>query len=519
MTTPSATAVDAGTGARALPAGETARFLGLLALYVVTHIVLRLLVSPTLTIDDSREAVFGQTLEWGYLPRQPPLYNWLVWAAFRVFGVGLLGLTLVKYALLFLAYTFVYLSGRRILSDGGDGRLAALATFSLLLMVPVNWVVHEALTHSVAALASAAATFYVLLRLEASGSVPAYLAFGLVLALGVLSKFSYAFFGGALVLAALTVGPFRRRILDPRIGLTALVAVALVAPYLFWFYGRAYAFAPMYADEVGVGESRTYFAGVASGLYYLVRVTLYYLTPLWIVFLVVFRGGWARRSSAAGFVGPGGRLLERFLLAEVGLLLAGVLVGGVTYLKFRWMLPVYVLCPLYALAWLRRDASTAPRLTRLAYTILAAELAVVVAFPVSVFRGDFLGKPSRFTTPYVEVARQLGATGFTRGTIIGDDGALAGNLRLWFPQARVIRLTNPDYVPVAPGGGQCLVAWEKAPIDRVPDDIRDWIRGALGTDLSGAGPVRVLDAKYLHARDATLRVAYVLVPQGLGRCG
>jgi hypothetical protein len=297
------------------------------------------------------------------------------------------------------------------------------------------------------------------------------------------------------------------------------VAVALVAPYLFWFYGRAYAFAPMYADEVGAGEPRTYLGGVASGLYYLVRVTLYYLTPLWIVFLVVFRGGWARRSSATGFVGPGGRLLERFLLAEVGLLLAGVLVGGVTYLKFRWMLPVYILCPLYALAWLRRDATTIPRLTRLAYTILAAELAVVVAFPVSVLRGDLLGRPSRLNVPYREVAAGLAATGFTGGTIIAGDGALAGNLRLRFPAARVARLTNPDYLPPASGGGQCLVLWEKAPVDRVPDDIRDWILGALRTDLAGVGPVRVIDARYLYARDTTLRVAYVLVPQGLGRCG
>jgi 4-amino-4-deoxy-L-arabinose transferase-like glycosyltransferase len=515
VTGPSGSGAAVGLGARVVPAGETRRFFGLLLLYVSAHAVLRVLVSGTLTIDDSREAVFGQSLEWGYLPRQPPLYNWLVWAAFQVLGTGLAGLVAVKYALLFLVYTFVYLAGRRVL---GDGRRAALGAFSLLLVVPVSWVLHESLTHSVAALASAAATFYVMLRLETSGSVRAYLALGLALGLGLLSKFSYAFFGGALILAALTVAPFRRRMLHPRIALTALAVVVLVAPYLAWFYGRDYALAPMYRDEVGAGEAPTYLLGVASGLYFLVRVTLYYVTPLWIVFWLAFRGAWAPSAGAAARAGPGGRLLERLLLAELALCLAGILAGGVTYLKFRWMLPVYFLCPLYALGWVGRDSTGERRLRWLTRVLAAAAVAVAVAFPASVLRGDFLGKPSRLTTPYPEVARDLAAAGFAQGTLIADDGALGGNLRLWFPRARVIRLTNPDYVPATRGGGQCLVAWEKAPVDRVPDDIRDWIRDALGTDLREAGPVRVIDARYRHARAATLRVVYVLLPHGLGRC-
>src|SRR5262245_53721497 len=117
-----------------LPWSAPAGFVVLVVLYGLVHIALRLGLSTTLTIDDSREAVLAQTLEWGYQPRQPPLYNWLVWAAFQVMGPGVFGLTLVKYAVLGVAYGFVYASGRRILTDG---RLPALAAFSLLLMVPI----------------------------------------------------------------------------------------------------------------------------------------------------------------------------------------------------------------------------------------------------------------------------------------------------------------------------------------------------------------------------------------------
>src|SRR5262252_1691022 len=76
----------------------------LIAAWASLHAVLRLSFSSTLTADDAREAVLAQSLRWGYQARQPPLYNWLVWAAFRLFGPGLLALTLLKYALLVLAF-------------------------------------------------------------------------------------------------------------------------------------------------------------------------------------------------------------------------------------------------------------------------------------------------------------------------------------------------------------------------------------------------------------------------------
>src|SRR5439155_273101 len=112
------------------PAG----FGALLLAYLVVHLLLRVLVSRVLTIDDAREAVLGQTLAWGYQARQPPLYNWLVWGTFRLVGVSVLSLTVVKYAVLGTAYAFVYASARRILPTP---RLATLATFSLLLVFPV----------------------------------------------------------------------------------------------------------------------------------------------------------------------------------------------------------------------------------------------------------------------------------------------------------------------------------------------------------------------------------------------
>jgi Dolichyl-phosphate-mannose-protein mannosyltransferase len=496
---------------------EPRGFAVLLVAYLAVHVLLRLTLSTALTDDEARDAFFAQSLEWGYLPKQPPLYNWLVLGAFRLLGIGLLALTLVKYLLLGLVYGLVYLCGRRLLRDA---RLAALAAFPLLLTVPVSWVVHELLTHTVAALAATAATFYALLRLEAAPGRATYLAFGVVLALGLLSKFSYLFFAAAFLLAALTVPAFRARLLDRRILLSLLVALALVWPYWTWFVAHRLSLAAMYAEEVNPVMAASYLGGVASGLYYLARVTVYFLVPLAPVLFLLFPGAWTARGALADSP-PGGRLLERFLLVELGLLVGGALIGGVTYLKFRWVMPVYLLAPLYAFTRVDRLADAERGIRRLAWLLVATECAVLVAFAGSIWRGDFLGKPSPLDAPYDRVADAIEAAGFRRGTIVTGGGSLAGNLRLRFPDSRVIRVTNAHYVPPrrpAAGESQCLLAWEPDLPERLRADPRRWATATLGVTLGKAEAGREIDLPFHYSRRARFRVAYILLDGGSGEC-
>jgi 4-amino-4-deoxy-L-arabinose transferase-like glycosyltransferase len=488
--------------------------------YLGVHWGLRVGLSGALATDDARDLFFTQSLEWGYLPKQPPLFNWAAWAGVQALGASVLALAVVKYLFLGAVLGLIYLAGRRVVQDP---RLAGLAAFSLLLMVPINWVVHELLTHTVAALAAAAGTFYALLRLEDARGPGPYLALGTVLGLGVLAKFSYLFVAAALLLAALTVPAFRARLADRRIVLTLLVAVALVAPYLVWFSTRRLSLAAMYAEEVRPVMAVSYPGGVASGALYLARVTLYFLVPFGIVVALLAPGAFTRRGSLAGS-SPAARLLERFLLVEGVLLVGGILLGQITYLKFRWMAPVYILVPLYALARLERLPGVEAALRRLTAVIVAAEAIIVVAFAASIFRGDLGGPPSQLAAPYDRVAAELRAAGFHQGTIVTGGGSLAGNLRLSFPGARILRLTNPDYQPQARRAGaagppgQCLVAWEPDLRNPPRADLRAWTVETLGVEASRLGPARTIDVPYHHARKTRFRVDYVLLPDGSGSC-
>ena len=55
-------------------------------LYCLLHATLRLALSSNLPQDDVTANILAQTLEPGYLPRQPPLYEWLLWMVQRVAG-------------------------------------------------------------------------------------------------------------------------------------------------------------------------------------------------------------------------------------------------------------------------------------------------------------------------------------------------------------------------------------------------------------------------------------------------
>jgi 4-amino-4-deoxy-L-arabinose transferase-like glycosyltransferase len=482
------------------------------------HVALRLALSSSLTADDAREAVLAQSLQWGYQARQPPLYNWLVWGAFRLLGPGLLALTLLKYAILVLAFWLVYLTARRILADP---RLTAIGAFSFLLIVPISWTVHESLTHSVTVLAACAGTVYALVRLERTLSVGAYAMLGLAVGLGFLSKFTYVVFLAGLGLAALTVGRFRARLLRPGILVAGVVAAALVLPFVLWFVGEQHDLGRLYAREVRIEDGDDWLADAGAGLAYVARIAVYYLAPLGAVLAACVPVVYRRLPPDAA--GPaGGRLLGWLLVWVLGLLGVAALAGGLGFLKFRWLIPAFFLAPLYALWRLERQGGPGPRQVRsLAVVLVLAEIAVVVGLVVRVTGASHFPRPYRMNEPYDAVAAELVRAGFSRGTILAGFGTLAGNLAVRFPDSRVLHTEYPDFQPPRTGDGQCLLVWDRPRGDRgsgaMPADLGA-LADDLGVRLAGSEPVGVIEAPFRFDRRHLRRTYYVLLPGGAGRC-
>jgi 4-amino-4-deoxy-L-arabinose transferase-like glycosyltransferase len=489
--------------------------LTLLLVWAGFHVLLRLALSSSLTADDAREAVLAQSLQWGYQARQPPLYNWLVWLAFRLLGPGLLALTLLKYAVLVLAFWLVYLTARRMLADS---RLATVGAFSFLLLVPISWTMHESLTHSVTVLAACAGTAYAMIRLEREPGVGAYTALGLAVGLGLLSKFTYVLFAAALGLAALTVDRYRARLLDARVLVAGAVAVALVLPFAVWYVGQSHDLGRLYATEVRI-QDRDHWMAAGKGLVYVARIAAYYLAPLAAVLAVCVPTVYRHLLPDAA-ARPGGPLMGWLLVWGLGLLGVTALAGALAFLKYRWLIPLFFLAPLYPLWRLERHGGPGQRLRALATVLVVAEAAVVIGLVVRVTGASFFPRPYRMNEPYDAVAAGLARAGFTHGTIVSGFGTLAGNMAVRFPGSRVLHVEYPDFRPRSASDGQCLLVWDRPRGDRgsdaMPADVRA-LAERLGVTFAGSEPTGTIEAPLRFDRRHVRRTHYLLLP-GIGRC-
>lgn len=448
-----------------------------LIFYFTLQVIIRVTGSPVLDLDEAEMLVVTQWWLAGY-SGQPPLYAWVQKFAFQVLGVNLLALSVVKNALLFLTYVFVYLSARRLIPDP---RLAVLATLSLLLIPQVAWESQRDLTHSVMVTTVTAASVYVLLRWLERPTLVHYLLLGLLLGLGILSKYNYALFAGAALSVLLSLPRGRALLLTPRILLSAGVAALVLAPHVFWFFGTG---------ELGTRsmEKMDFGGGLwpLSGLTSLAIAVIAFLTPLWVVLLTVFRRDFMSALACRGNPSvSGGFPLRRYLIAVTVLLVGMVLFLGVAHFKDRWMLPLFLLFPLYIFSGLPAAALTPARIRAFVAICLAVPGLVLLIMTGRVHEWPALEGQHRYSYPFETMAEEIRRAGFNQGLIVADRAFIAGNLRFRMQES------SAAYPGVSRSGLSCgpgedlLVAWDAQRSAEPSASLRDWLVGELQIDISG----------------------------------
>ena len=181
-----------------------------LALYFGLHLISRVLVSPSLELDEAEQLLHLQALSLGY-GFQPPLYTWLQALVFAFTGPGVFWLALLKAVLLWLTWWAMYKLARFFY----EAKDALAIGLSLALFPQFLWESQRDLTHTVLLVVCVALAWIVLLRphvqhadsptMEAkqqlsdpSWGVTALL--GLVVGAAILAKYSAGLVAGNLVL-------------------------------------------------------------------------------------------------------------------------------------------------------------------------------------------------------------------------------------------------------------------------------------------------------------------------------
>jgi 4-amino-4-deoxy-L-arabinose transferase-like glycosyltransferase len=313
-------------------------FLLVLAAYFLVQVVLRVASPAVLDLDESEAVLSFQRLQPGY-GTQPPLYFWLQSLMFSLLGLSIFALSVQKNLLLLCTYVAMFYTARSLVGTRG----AIIVAGSLVLFPQIGWESQRDLTHSVLVTCMAALTLWCYVGLLRHQSKMRYALFGLLIGLGLQSKYNFAVFALGLVAASLLVREHRQAVWNRNGWITIAMLLLSLAPHGLWLL-----------DHLDVATSATrakmhhhdasYASNVARGLGSMASATFLFVTPVWIVYGWIY---WRHRDQAqARLVSPQAQFFLWFYGAVFACVTALVLSGELTSIKGRWMQPMLFLSPL-----------------------------------------------------------------------------------------------------------------------------------------------------------------------------
>ena len=296
------------------------RFYGLIAAITLGQFIIRGLLYPAESNDGAEQLLFSQVFFLGYDIVNPPLYTWLVIAFQKLFGVKNVIVSLIKFLAYGLSFHFLYVLACRTIEDK---RLSVLAALSPLWLYYMAWDAVLSYTHTILATMFILASIDALLRLRDKVDVLSHIVFGVVVGLGFISKYTFAFAALSIFVSGLICQPYRGVIMRPLMLVSLAVAVLIVAPHSYWLIENSGEIGSAVASkfevrEIDVGFLANHLGGLKSA-----AASLFgFISPLWLILLVVFWRPLQERLKQNATLSPPARFLIIYIFVSIALLFA-----------------------------------------------------------------------------------------------------------------------------------------------------------------------------------------------------
>lgn len=491
---------------------EPSSVISLLLLYCAIHFLVRYLLSPNFTLDESEQMLFGQSLQWGYRFRHPPLITWLTWATLTPTGNSRAAFFLLKYVIMGSGLAAYFAAARIVIRDV---RMAALSTFALLTTFVMGFLPHVDLMHTVLLATMLAAFLWAGARILVNGSPRDYLLLTAITGLGILSKYVFLVLPVAYGISIAMTPRLRARIKIGPLILSIVLGLAIVAPYAWWATTNEYSLFTL-AKTITKGQGPSFSPlGWLTGTGDLIWALISFGLPLIVIFPLLYWPACKKLTVPDDQDRDWLRLYEITMIAGVLMMLVAVFFVGTEAFKARWMHQVAMPLPIYL--FLRaRIANVSDRASKIFAGVALIFALGVVGARIAVYETHAKDcKECREYWPMQTYARDFRRAGFSNGTILAETYDLGGNLRGVFPNSRVVTPGYPVQVfgPSIPG--PCLLVWEG---DRPPSrDLLEYLSANYGATIKDAAVRGDANAALLTSKNRRATMNYVLIQKG--RCG
>lgn len=303
-------------------------------------------------LDEAEQFAISTHYSFGYGPH-PPLYQWIQTTAFHMFGVNYIAIAVPKNLILFGTYATLFLLGMHLT----DSRMiAAIGSFGLLFSVNFAWESQHDQSHTVSNTFLTVTTVYLFFKALEKAQRLHYIGLGLAIGLWALAKYNFVFPLTILTVIAVLTPEGRNFIKSPWIFATILLAVCIPAAHYGYILNNV-AEATTKVSKLGLNETgflQNRFLGtiaffkafigvhagwliLLAGLAIMTRNDATHLNhplniPRQTIELIPFK----RRQI----------IFTRLVCAIYLLLLAFVLVAGISRYRDHWMQPAAVFAPL-----------------------------------------------------------------------------------------------------------------------------------------------------------------------------
>ena len=421
--------------------------------YILIHLALRVYFSQTLQVDDAEQIRFSQDLLLGYPIPQPPMYSWLSWIMFQIFGTGLLALTLLKYAIISLTFWFTWLVSGQLFQHL---QTRYIATFSYLLMPSFAWHMHQGFTHTIMLSFGIVLSIHALLSLKDNPSTKNYIYLGLAFGIGLMGKYSFLLFMVPILISALSINSYRKTILSPKILLAIGVFVLMIGPHAYWLSQHYQEIFSSIDQKLQVTSDNTLIDRFKSAWQFS-TAAIAFVVPFALVFLI---NSWRRLFNTDKQLTKQDNilLLNRFYWVIIISVIVLALFVSMPHFKVRWFHPLMMIFPLWMMIRIERQELLSKSITRWFSAILIIFTFLILSIRLlQVTIGPNLGNYGRLNIPIHGTLNKLDNSLLDSSTLKTNDAFLGAHLLSKYPNSTVF-INNKRYGDLKLS--QCLWLWD-----------------------------------------------------------